>query len=395
MTVLPLPRALVPQVLPANGRAPGPTQIDLPTGVSLRLGWPQRTAVLLSAEPHDEVVDVMRAHGFTAIRFSPDLPPDSVDSLDPFTFLLLGPEAVEDPAGREALSSLRLVSPFARVLLLSDSQTAAPTLLAALRAGVDDVVDPTDPAALSEAVRGHLTTAGATRERVLAIGAHPDDIEIGCAGSLLEHRRRGDRVSLLTMSHGAVGGVADDRGEESVAAAETLGGQLLLADLPDTSISDGIDTIRMIEAVVQAIDPTVIYVHSKHDNHQDHRAVHSATLSAARGVPRLLAYQSPSATNDFTPTKFVAIDEVVIRKLEVLARFESQRDRSYLDAEAVVSGARYWARHLAPRARFAEPFEIIRAIEHPNAMAASARRTAPDSPGIPEQARLSSGSATA
>ncbi len=376
MTVLPLPRALVPQVLPADSHAPGTTQLELPHDVALRLGWPRRTAVLLSAEPHDEVVDVLRANGFTAIRFSHDQPLDSLETLDPFTFLLIGPEAVEDATGREVVGNLRLVSPYARVLLLADGDTAAPTLLAALRSGVDDVVDPCDADALSTAVRSHLATAGATRERVLAIGAHPDDIEIGCGGTLLEHRRRGDRVSLLTMSHGAVGGAAHERGDESVAAAETLGGQLLLANLPDTRISDGIETIRLIEAVVRAIDPTVVYVHSRHDNHQDHRSVHSATLSATRTVPRVLAYQSPSATNEFNPTKFIAIDEVLVRKLDVLSRFESQRLRSYLEAEAVVSGARYWARHLAPRARFAEPFEVIRASEHPGASASAARRAA-------------------
>ena len=235
MTVLPLPRALVPQVLPANGRAPGPTQIDLPTGVSLRLGWPQRTAVLLSAEPHDEVVDVI---GHTVSPPSASALTSRPTRSTPWTrspSCCSAPEAVDDPAGREALSSLRLVSPFARVLLLSDSQTAAPTLLAALRAGVDDVVDPTEPAALSEAVRGHLTTAGATRERVLAIGAHPDDIEIGCAGSLLDHRRSGDRVSLLTLSHGGGRrGVATLRSRSRSPRRTRSARQLLLGDLPDT-----------------------------------------------------------------------------------------------------------------------------------------------------------------
>jgi LmbE family N-acetylglucosaminyl deacetylase len=118
----------------------------------------------------------------------------------------------------------------------------------------------------------------------------------------------------------------------------------------------------MIETAVSAVDPTVIYVHSLHDNHQDHRAVAMATASATRGVRRIFAFQSPSATNDFKPTQFVPIDSVLQRKVQVLRMFASQKDRNYLDPELVVAGAKYWARHLGADARYAEPFEVIRSM---------------------------------
>ena len=187
-------------------------------------------------------------------------------------------------------------------------------------------------------------------------------MEIGCGGTLFDHQLRGDRISILTLSRGAVGGDQLERVQESTNTAEAVGAQLLFGDLPDTRIDDGVATIRLIEEVVRALDPTVVYVHSKHDNHQDHRAVSTASASATRGVRRVFAYQSPSATNEFRPTQFVPIDGVLRRKVEVLLMFGSQHGRSYLEPELVVAGSRYWARHLGSSARYAEPFEVIRSV---------------------------------
>jgi LmbE family N-acetylglucosaminyl deacetylase len=105
------------------------------------------------------------------------------------------------------------------------------------------------------------------------------------------------------------------------------------------------------------------HVHSPNDTHQDHRAVHVATLSAARGVPRILSYQSPSATNNFAPTKYVQIDQTVEGKVEILSNFQSQAHRAYMDPELVRAVARYWARQLPASVVFAEPFEVVRAAE--------------------------------
>ena len=113
---------------------------------------------------------------------------------------------------------------------------------------------------------------------------------------------------------------------------------------------------------MQLIQPTVVYVHSQHDNHQDHRAVSRATASATRQVRRVYGYQSPSATNEYRPTKFVPVDHVLQRKVQVLMMFDSQNGRSYLEPELVVAGSRYWARHLGASARYAEPFEVIRSV---------------------------------
>lgn len=325
--------------------------------------WPDRTAVIVGNALHPFVVGVLQEAGFRPVVTTIENAASTVEQLSPVSFLILGPDVFSSDASVAAVQQWRGWSPAARVKLAYPLEARdADVLVRAIRAGVTDVVDPHDHAAFKAAIRKGMVQGGSTRERVLAIGAHPDDVEIGCAGTLLDHRRRGDRVTVLTLSRGAVGGDQQQRVAESVTTAEAIGAQLLFGDLPDTCIEDGVATIRLIESVVAAIDPTVVYVHSGHDNHQDHRAVSTAARSATRGVRRVFAYQSPSATNEFLPTQFVNVDDTVRRKVEVLQMFRSQDGRSYLEPELVIAGARYWARHLAANARYAEPFEVVRSV---------------------------------
>jgi LmbE family N-acetylglucosaminyl deacetylase len=362
-TVTPL-RSVPPASGPRTRSAHLAISSELPDGLTVETDWPDRTVVIATGYRLPQVVATVTNAGFVPITVPPDLANDVMVDVGPFTFLMVGPDAVADAAGIDLVRSIRSCSPSARVILLADDRNSSPsTLVGAARVGVTEVVDPSDGDALRETIESQLKLAGERRERVLAIGAHPDDVEIGCSGTLLSHRRRGDRISLLTMSRGAGGGGEAARVQEAVSAAEAIGAQLILGDQVETRIDDGVDTIRLLEAVVTVLRPTIVYVPSKHDSHQDHRAVHVASMSATRGVPSVFAYQSPSANNDFRPTKFVAIDQFVSEKVKVLGLFGSQDDRPHVEPELVVAGARYWARHLAPRAHFAEPFEVIRDTE--------------------------------
>lgn len=212
---------------------------------------------------------------------------------------------------------------------------------------------------------------------VLAIGAHPDDVEIGVGGLLAAHRAAGDKVVILTLSRGARGGEVDSREHESLAAAEILGARLFLEDLEDTRISDVDPTVGIIERVVAEVSPTVVYTHSVHDRHQDHRAVHQAASVATRRVPTFACFQSPSGTVDFKPNRFVPIDGFQDTKLALLAAFSSQAAvRDYLEPDFVLATARYWSRFGGGRS--AEPLEVLRdtsgMISRGRAGAASAPR---------------------
>jgi LmbE family N-acetylglucosaminyl deacetylase len=245
-------------------------------------------------------------------------------------------------------------------MLFDRHDNAKSTLVAAMRAGVTEVVDPDDDVRFSEVLTQQLQIAGKRRERVLAIGAHPDDIEIGCAGTLFTHRRRGDRISLLTLGQ-AEEGDAQATSTEAALAARLIGAQLLAADLGTPALSDLVLTTRLLAGVVAALDPTVVYVHSRTDTHHDHRAVHEATLRAVRSVPQVYAYQSPSSTPAFSPTKLVPIDDVVTAKADLLRIVRGNTGRSAMQPDLVLEGARHWARQLPARTRYAEPFEIVRA----------------------------------
>ena len=114
--------------------------------------------------------------------------------------------------------------------------------------------------------------------------------------------------------------------------------------------------------MVAQVRPTVIYTHSLHDVHSDHRNAHRAVMAAVREVGRVYCFQSPSATVDFRPSRFVAIDADIDRKLAAIGAFASQsRIRGYLDEDLIRSTARYWSRF--GDSGYAEAFEVIRESE--------------------------------
>jgi LmbE family N-acetylglucosaminyl deacetylase len=211
----------------------------------------------------------------------------------------------------------------------------------------------------TELIEAGRAARAAGRETVLAIGAHPDDVEIGAAGTLLAHKAAGHTVAILTLSRGAHGGDQVQRALESQQSAAVIGARLFLDDLQDTLIAEGNPTIGVIDRVIAEVQPTIVYTHSIHDVHQDHRNTHRAVMVAARRVGRLYCFQSPSATVDYRPTHFVTIDDHIGGKLKAIDTFGSQIDvRDYLEPALITSTARYWSRYCG--GSYAEPFEVIR-----------------------------------
>lgn len=268
-------------------------------------------------------------------------------------------------SGLELLAAIREDAAWMPVVVMT-AHVSVDYAVSALRAQADEfLTKPLDSTRLVEVVTRLADEGRARREAVtpkefvLAVGAHPDDVEIGVGGVLAAHREAGDEITILTLSRGARGGDADDRQHESLAAAELLGARLFLKDLVDTEIPGGGPTVRLIEEVVREVVPTIVYTHSQHDRHQDHRAVHEATIVATRTIDTVACYQSPSATVDFRPTRFVSIDGFVERKLALLACFRSQAEnRSYLVPDFVVATARYWSRFGG--GENVEPLEVVR-----------------------------------
>ncbi|MGW1227003.1 PIG-L family deacetylase [Streptomyces sp. NPDC001478] len=249
-------------------------------------------------------------------------------------------------------------------VVVMESEPSTARALAALRGHAADMVERGDTdglvAALVRALQSRSTAPPQTTVSMLVVGAHPDDVEIGAGGTI--HRRvdEGWDVTVLTLSQGAAGGDPERRGAEAHRAAEAMGARLVMKDLPDGHMTDDSGTVRIIEEVVADVRPDVVLVHSANDTHQDHRAVHRATLVACRQVQRLACYQSPSATVGYHPNRFIDLRETDVKaKLAAIGAHHSQAaSRWYLDEDLLRSTARYWGRFT--QTRYAEPLEVIR-----------------------------------
>ena len=200
--------------------------------------------------------------------------------------------------------------------------------------------------------------------RVLAVGAHPDDIELGCGATLLAHSAAGDSVTMLVVT-GGENGPADrtrtsSRHQEQERAARTLGAGLRWGGLRDCTVTPDAGTVGLIEAAISETGAELVYVHAPDDSHQDHRAVASATLSAARRLSRVMHYQSPS-TLTFSPTVFVDVTAHLSGKLAALGEHASQVELSAMvEPDAVVASARHWG--ALARIGYAEAFAPTRMV---------------------------------
>lgn len=302
--------------------------IQMPAGVVREAVAPQRLAIVWADRGVDAVIDALTLSGFLPVRLDVAETAGFVEASGPPALLLVDSNIL-DPEAVDVLADVRRHGHQLRVCVLAGPSATAAGLLVALRQGFADVVDPGDPTALSQLL-APSSTEGV--ERVLAVGAHPDDVEIGCGATLLRHAGHGHPITVLTLSRGAVGGDRHTRRGEAVTASVAMSAQLLMADLPDTRIGEAPQLVTVIEAVIALVRPTTVYVHSGADSHQDHRAVHEATLIAARRVQQVFCYQSPLSRNGFAPTKFVPVNDTIGAKVAVLQHYRSQSTRHYLES---------------------------------------------------------------
>jgi len=196
---------------------------------------------------------------------------------------------------------------------------------------------------------------------VLAVGAHPDDIEAGCAGTLALHKAKGNKVYLLVLSRGEASGDPQVKELACKRSAELLGADdLFFGDFKDTRINDGIETIEVIEKIVDKINPDMVYAHTSKDIHQDHRNAAYATLSAARRCKRILMYETPNTLKEFFPQVFTDIEETFEVKKRVLHLFGHESERFWLAAKAIEGLAVF--RGFQAGVRVAEAFEVGRFV---------------------------------
>jgi LmbE family N-acetylglucosaminyl deacetylase len=198
--------------------------------------------------------------------------------------------------------------------------------------------------------------------RILAIGAHPDDIEAGCGGALVKYARNGHRVFLMVMTEGEQGADAGIRKFEQEQAAKMLRAERIYwGGYRDTEVPMGRELIQTIERVVRDVDPHFIFVHYQDDTHQDHRHIAESTLTATRYTRNVLFYEGPT-TQNFAPTVFIDIDTVLDDKIAAIAAHASQVKKTNIEGLTIVDVIRSAAhfRGIQGRVRNAEGFVPLR-----------------------------------
>ncbi|HKC61757.1 MAG TPA: PIG-L family deacetylase [Myxococcales bacterium] len=198
---------------------------------------------------------------------------------------------------------------------------------------------------------------------VLALGAHPDDIELGCGGLILKLKASGARVYGLTMTRGEKG---TDRPEQRESEARRAAGFLGLdghwiLDFPDTSLQEKIPLLKeVIETKIKELGATMVLTHTDVDVHGDHRAIFAATREAARSVRTVLCYEDVSTTDQFTPNFYVDITHYIDDHLRACALHRTQEHRTYMDPQVIQGRAAH--RGMQIGVRFAMAFRTLNMV---------------------------------
>lgn len=199
---------------------------------------------------------------------------------------------------------------------------------------------------------------------ILAIGAHPDDIEFGCGGTLLKYSRRGHNVFLLVLTEGSFGGEPSIRMKEQEEAANLMKAKgLFWGGFKDTELVDNRELISKIEDVMYKVEPHIVFLNYYDDVHQDHRAASHAGVSATRHIEEVLFYEVPT-TQNLEPDIFVNIQDLLDEKLELLKSHGSQVDKTRVENLNILESAQSCAnfRGFQGRVKYAEGFKALRML---------------------------------
>ena len=198
---------------------------------------------------------------------------------------------------------------------------------------------------------------------VLAVGAHPDDIELGSGGTIYKAVQAGAQVIALYMTRGGRISDTNVRMKESTLAMNILGvNEIYFENYPDTEIPDSFEAVNCLEQYAIKYQPDIVLTHSVNDTHQDHRRIGWLAMAAFRNVPKILAFETPRVRPAaFLPNYFVNITGCVDKKWEALRCHVSQNEKRYLAYESTVNLAFFRGSQVGVAS--AEAFEIVKYLE--------------------------------
>lgn len=207
------------------------------------------------------------------------------------------------------------------------------------------------------------------RKGILAIGAHPDDIELGCGASLARLAKNGVYITAVVMTPGKSGtDELIDRHQESREALKILGCQQTIhLDFADTRAHLELNgMIRALEDIIHHEIPSEVeirrvYTMHNADRHQDHTAVYQASMVACRSIPQILGYETPSTWLSFMPQVFELVGEDDFNlKLKALSKHKSQSKRDYMRSERLRAVAQFRGQQI--NSNYGEGFVVHKMI---------------------------------
>ena len=210
------------------------------------------------------------------------------------------------------------------------------------------------------------------RKNILAVGAHADDVEIGCGGTIALHIKNGDRVIILIMTEsfftnydGKILRTREEGKVEEESSAKILGAELINLGFKTKEVPYSSESVEAINEIIDKYNIDIIYTHWYHDTHQDHRRTTQSVLSAGRYVKNILMYEpeypAGRSYSGFHNQYYIDISTTINLKMDSLKVHTSQI-KKYGDnlLKAVEARARHRGYEVGNK--YAECFEVLRLI---------------------------------
>tara|TARA_Y100000992_G_scaffold213537_1_gene147124 strand:+ start:69 stop:1004 length:936 start_codon:yes stop_codon:yes gene_type:complete len=216
-------------------------------------------------------------------------------------------------------------------------------------------------------------------KHVMAVGAHPDDIEFGCGGTLLKHKKRGDKVIYVCMTDTQSVDKTTNKvirshkqlKDETQCAADALGvDEIHYLPFEDLNVPFSIESVSELEKLIKKYEIDTIYTHWTGDSNQDHIATFKATRAAARYVPNVYCYEQIPiprlSENLMSVNYYVNIDTTFDQKIVAAechkSQFKKYKEVGFDVTENLTTLAKY--RGIQACCKYAEGFQIIKKVEN-------------------------------
>ena len=197
--------------------------------------------------------------------------------------------------------------------------------------------------------------------KVLAVGAHPDDIEIFMYGLLSIYKKEGHEVFTMIATDGAKGGaitgvkLAQQRANEAINGLKKLSLPIFL-NLPDGELGEELEHRKIIKENILKIMPDLIITHSENDYHADHKSLSLLTKGAVSHYIPVLNCDTIMGIN-FNPNYYVDITDHYEAKKKAILKHKTQNPQRFIDLFKLMNSYRA-AQCNAPKGRYAEAYSF-------------------------------------